>query len=210
MVNRTRPKSDRSLSRAAESKLIAALQRGEQSAARPLIESYKQRLFAFVWRIVPNAQDAEDICQEAFLRACCSIDTFDSRYRFSTWLYTIAYRLCLNLIRRRQPAGCGTFDVAQLAGHDRAASGLAESEEARRLKREVWGAVEKLSPPQRAAIILFYREAQSCQEIAEVLEVPVATVKSHLYRARTRLKELLEPVFAGDWGKLSVLNEVVA
>ena len=60
------------------------------------------------------------------------------------------------------------------------------------------------------AITLFYRESHSCQEIATVMDVPVATIKSHLHRARARLQELLEPALANDWQKLRMLSEAIA
>lgn len=191
--------------------MIRAFQRGDREAARQLIEHHKQRLFAFVWRVLPNQPDAEDVCQEAFLKAIASISTFDPNYRFSTWLFTIAYRLSLNCLRRRRKMATGDVDFANFADRgEESAAMIAESEEARLLKDTVWNAVERLTDTQRTAITLFYRESHSCQEIAEVMAVPVATVKSHLHRARARLKELLEPVFGAEWKKLSLFNEAVA
>ena len=104
----------------------------------------------------------------------------------------------------------GDLDLSGFAGDEETAPAtLAESEEAHLLKNKVWEAVDSLSGQQRAAIILFYRENLSCQDIAEVMTVPVATVKSHLFRARNRLKEILEPVFAGDSSKLRIFSEAI-
>ena len=83
------------LSRLEEQRLIASVKRGDREAMRALIEEYQQRLYAFIWRVLPNHQDAEDVCQEALLKAMTAIDSFDPTYRFSTWLFTIAYRLAL-------------------------------------------------------------------------------------------------------------------
>lgn len=209
----SRPHSDRRtaepLTRPLERRLIQALRQGDQDAARELIDHHKQRLLAFIWRMVPNYQDAEDICQDAFLKAFAAIDSFDPTYRFSTWLFTIAYRLCLNQMRRNEPL-TGDLDLSyfpdlgESGGHHQAAA----SEEALRLKELVWSAVDQLSKPQRGAVILFYRENLSCQDIAEVMGLPIATVKSHLFRARARLKQLLEPAFAGDFEKLRIFADV--
>jgi RNA polymerase sigma-70 factor (ECF subfamily) len=196
------------LDRRAEKRLIDRARRGDSHSMRELIDAHKDRLFAFVWRIIRNHHDAEEICQEAFLKAFASLDTFSPQYRFSTWLFTIAYRLCLNAMRRKK-ALSGDVDFSGLsAGESTVVSVTAQSEEARRLKEIVWRSVDRLSPPQRAAIVLFYRHDQSCQEIAQVLQLPVATVKSHLHRARGRLKELLEPLVADDSSRLRILTEL--
>src|SRR5437763_12788027 len=90
------------LSRRTERRLITQAQRGSEDAARALVDAHKDRLFAFVWRILRDHDESEEICQEAFLRAFSSLDSFSSEFRFSTWLFTIGYRLCLNHIRRRK------------------------------------------------------------------------------------------------------------
>ncbi len=199
------------LSRVEEQRLVRSVQRGDREGARILIEHYQQRLFAFVWRVLPNHQDTEDICQEALLKAITSIDSFDPTYRFSTWLFTIAYRLALNNLRRKHRNIDSELDFSAFAStSEPSPTELAESEEARRLKDAVWSAVDRLSCPQRLAITLFYRENHDCREIASVMDVPVSTVKSHLHRARARLRELLEPAFVDDWQKLRILSEAVA
>lgn len=207
-TRQTEDGSDR-LSRRAERKLIMRARQGEQAAARELIDAHKERLMAFVWRIIRDRHDAEEICQDAFLRAFSSLDTFSPEYRFSTWLFTIGYRLCLNWLRRKH-ALTTDLDLSTF----RAEGGnpldeLAVSEDARRLKGEIWDAVDELSAPQRATVLLYYREEQSCQEIAETMQIPVATVKSHLHRARARLRSLLSGV-AEDWSKVAVLRENVS
>ncbi len=196
------------LDRRAEGLLVTRAQRGEAAATRELIDLHKDRLFVFLWRIIRNHHDAEELCQEAFLKAFSSLDSFSSQYRFSTWLFTIGYRLCLNAMRRKKAlSGDVDFSVFS-AGSDGADALTAQSEEARRLKELVWDSVERLSPPQRAAVVLFYRHGQSCQEIAQVLQLPVATVKSHLHRARARLKELLEPAVTDDSHRHRILKEL--
>lgn len=175
-----------------ERRLIAQVRVGDRNAIRELVDLHKDRLFAFIWRMVRNHHDAEEICQDAFLKAFASIDAFRDEYRFSTWLFTIGYRVCLNRIRRKRAMMVeGDLSVFPLAVDDCASASL-ESEEACALKELVWRAVDQLSAAQRATILLFYRQEFSCQEIARVLELPVATVKSHLHRARNRLRVVLE------------------
>ena len=195
------------MSQTVEAALIARAQRGDAPSLRGLIDAHKDRLHAFVWRMVRNHHDAEELCQETFLKAFAALDSFNEHYRFSTWLFTIAYRLCLNQIRRKRSL-TGEMDFGLLPASDPDTSAqVAESEEAARLKKVIWAAVEQLSPPQRATVLLFYRQEQSCADIAQVLQVPVSTVKSHLHRARARLKELLEPAVAENHDGLRILTD---
>jgi RNA polymerase sigma-70 factor (ECF subfamily) len=157
--------------------------------------------------MVRDHHEAEDICQDAFLKAFASLDSFSSEYRFSTWLFTIAYRVCLNRLRRKRTFS-GDLDFAGFAANDGVTpSATLESEEARRVRTMVWSAVDRLSPPQRATILLFYRNEFGCHEIARVLQLPLATVKSHLHRARARLRELLEALPEQDWTYFRNLSE---
>lgn len=188
------------LARNEERLLIAKVKAGDPAAMRELVDGHKDRLFAFIWRMVRNHHDSEEICQEAFLKAFASLDSFSSEYRFSTWLFTIGYRVCLNQLRRKRQTP-RDVDVTLIPfPTERDEPDFVESEEAGRLRDAVWAAVEKLTPPQRAAVLLFYRQGLDCREVARVLEVPLATVKSHLHRARLRLSELLENVSEKDLG----------
>lgn len=174
-----------------------------------LVDAHKDRLFAFVWRILRDHHESEEVCQEAFLRAFGSLESFSAEYRFSTWLFTIGYRLCLNHIRRRKSL-TGEVDFTGMADDEPdAVERIAESEEARRLKDQIWEAVDELSTPQRAAIMLFYREGMSCEAIAKTLGIPMATAKSHLHRARARLRDLLSGLVK-DWTMVRPLRETAS
>jgi RNA polymerase sigma-70 factor (ECF subfamily) len=197
------------LTRRMEKRLVSQARDGNEDAARVLVDAHKDRLFAFVWRILRDHHEAEEICQEAFLRAFGSLDSFSAEFRFSTWLFTIAYRLCLNQIRRRKSL-TGEVDFAEMPSMEvSAAEQLAESEEARRLKDKIWEAVDRLSVAQKAAVILFYREGLSCEAIAQTLGIPMATAKSHLHRARGRLRESLAGLL-GDWTQVEALREAAS
>jgi len=209
MIVRQADNGDSRLTRRAEKRLVAQARSGCEEAARTLVEAHKDRLFSFVWRILRDHHEAEEICQEAFLRAFNSLDSFSAEYRFSTWLFTIAYRLCLNYIRRRKSL-TGEVDFSMLASREGdAAAQVAESEEARRLKDEIWEAVDQLSVPQRASVLLFYREGMSCEAIAQTLGIPMATAKSHLHRARARLRESLAGL-VHDWSQIQALREAAS
>jgi len=184
--------------RALERKVITRARCGDKLALRELVDQHKDRLFAFIWRMTRNHHDAEEVCQDAFLKAFASLDSFRVEFRFSTWLFTIGYRMCLNRMRRKKAIN-GDIDFASmpLQSHESPSDSI-ESAEAAQLRSDVWSAVDQLSPPQRASVLLFYRQSMSCQEISRILELPVATVKSHLHRARLRLRNMLESTSEKD------------
>lgn len=190
-----------------ERQLIKNAQRGCADSAHELIHAYQDRLHAFVWRMVRNDHDAEEICQDAFLRAFDALDSFNFAYRFSTWLFTIGYRLCLNALRKRKDYS-GEVDFTAMRSDGRSEENIgvfeevANSDEAKRLKEIIWESVDQLTPSQKATVLLFYKESLSCQEIGGILAMPAATVKSHLHRARNRLKTLLERQLVEDWSVL--------
>ncbi len=193
--------------RSEEQKLIARARRGSADAFRALVDAYKERLFAFVWRMVRNHHEAEDICQSAFVKAYEALDSYKESYAFSTWLFTIAYRLGLNHLRKRKSL-TGEVDFAHI-GHDSAdaPATVANTEEARRLRQVIWNAVEQLSPAQKTSVLLFYRENKSCEEIGHVLNIPTVTVKSHLHRARGKLKKTLSAELVDDWMAVEFARE---
>lgn len=197
----------KAMPRSEEQKLIARARRGHADAFRSLVDAYKERLFAFVWRHVRHHHEAEDICQTAFVKAYEALDSYSEQYAFSTWLFTIAYRLCLNHARKRKSL-TGDVDFTHV-GRDEpdAHETVANTEEARRLKRAIWNAVDRLTPPQKTAVLLFYREGKSCEEIGRVLNIPTVTVKSHLHRARGRLRKALGGELGTDWNSVQILGE---
>ncbi len=196
------------LDRSEELRLVQKAKRQDAAAMRALIDAHKQRLFAFVWRMHRNHHDAEEICQDAFLKAFGAIDSFNPDYRFSTWLFTIAYRVTLNTLRKKR-AVSGEMDWTRYASSEpEPEHELAATEEANRLKEIIWDSVEQLTPPQRATVLLFYKQQMGCQEIATILETPVATVKSHLHRARAKLKEMLSPALEEMSGSHRILGEL--
>jgi RNA polymerase sigma-70 factor (ECF subfamily) len=190
-----------------ERQLIEGARKGCSKSAHALVNYHQDRLHAFVWRMVRHRQEAEEICQEAFLRAFAALESFDFSYRFSTWLFTIGYRLCLNVIRKKRDV-TSDIDFNALSptdcGHvqENVGDSVANSDEARRLREKIWDSVDQLTPQQRATVLLFYKESLSCQDIGDILEMPAATVKSHLHRARSRLKELLGSHVGQDWSQV--------
>ena len=203
----TQPSVAKPMARSEENRLVERAKRGNAEAFRALVDSYKERLFAFVWRTVRNHHEAEDICQAAFVKAYEALDSYSEKYAFSTWLFTIGYRLCLNHLRKRK-SYAGEVDFSRIGtGADDAPVAVANTEEARRLRDAIWAAVDELKPPQKTSVLLFYREGKSCEEIGRVLDMPTVTVKSHLHRARAKLREALRGYFVDDWTTIRFLGD---
>jgi len=196
------------MSREETKRLVARVRKGHPDAYREIVEAYKDRLFAFVWRMIRDHHEVEDICQAVFVKAYESLASYSDQYAFSTWLFTIAYRMSINSIRKRR-ALSGDVDFTRIANADEdTADALAHSEEARNLRTEIWAAVESLTPPQKTSVLLFYREGKSCEEIGQVLGIPAVTVKSHLHRAREKLRGRLRAELLGDGSALERLHKV--
>ena len=188
-------------------RLISRAKRGNADAFRALVDAYKDRLFAFVWRMIRDHHEVEDICQAVFVKAYESLDSYSDKYAFSTWLFTIAYRMSINSMRKRRPLS-GNIDFTRIArAEDDASEMLASSDEARRLRSVIWAAVAELSTPQKSSVLLFYREGKSCEEIGQVLGMPAVTVKSHLHRARGKLRDKLSAELVDERLAMEFLSE---
>ena len=130
--------------------------------------------------------DCDDAAAEVFAAAYCALPGFRGDSELSTWLYQIAYRTILK-VRRRYPSLCDLPDATV----DPAACSPGDGTQARELHERLWAAVARLDPDQAAAVELFYRRGLSVAEVATVLEKPVGTIKTLLFRARERLRQVL-------------------
>jgi|NOAtaT_5_FD_contig_21_7605833_length_949_multi_9_in_0_out_0_2 RNA polymerase sigma-70 factor (ECF subfamily) len=175
-----------------ERALIRRILAGEKAAAEELISHHQPSLYAYMVRLTGRPETAEDVTQEAFVRALTHLERYDPRFRFSTWLFTIAKRLYVNANQRLAPS----FDTEVVAGAT--ARGTWGSVDFDRLEIKSGAAealkvaLEALSEEQREAVILFYQLNWSVEQIGEYMDLPAGTVKSHLHRARKRMKDALE------------------
>lgn len=179
------------MNRADEHKLIARAKAGEGAAISALIKAHQDALFAFVFRMSGRPDVAEDIVQEAFLRVLRNLDRFDTRFRFSTWVFTIAKRLYMNAVQKHRPA----YDSDTVGGWQ--GSGPSPSVESARnemmdnVRGVLDAALAGLNEQQREIVLLFHQQNWTITEIAEHLTMPEGTVKSHLHRARKRMKRVI-------------------
>ena len=161
--------------------LVQRCLEGQRDAASGLVDRYQKRLFNVALRMLDNVQDAEDVTQTVFLNAFLELRTYNPRYKFFSWIYRMTVNESLNMLKRRKPTVTldDEFDIrAPGAAPDRAAE----------VQDRVEKALMSLKPDDRAVVVLRHFVSFSYQEIADVLEVPVRTVKSRLYTARERLR----------------------
>ena len=176
----------RQAARLADRETVAACQRGDREAFDRLVERHQREVYRLCYRYVGHHEDANDLAQEAFLRAWRSIGRFRGESAFSTWLYRIAVNACLN---HRALKRVPTQDLPEtLPDPSRGAQSRAEAEdEARRVR----GAIARLPEKQRATLILKLYHDLSHEEVASVLGSSVGTVKSNLFHALGNVKRLL-------------------
>jgi RNA polymerase sigma-70 factor (ECF subfamily) len=155
------------------------------------MSQYKRPVFSLVYRTVRQREDAEDLTQETFIRAFRALSTYDPQYRFSSWLFKIASNLCIDHLRRQRGETVSLDDEeAPLELPDIA--GDPEDAVVRKDQRDVIErAIEMLPPDYRLVILLRHREERSYEEIAEIMGIPLGTVKAKVHRARGALKERL-------------------
>jgi RNA polymerase sigma-70 factor (ECF subfamily) len=176
--------------------LAKRAQRGDQKAFAALVTRHQRYVYNLAYRLLRDAQEAEDLAQEAFLRAWRGLPGFRGAAeaggaRFTTWLYRIVTNLCYNRLPglRRQLAQQDEEMLERVAAPS--AHTPAAQLEAGERRARVQAAIEALPDKYRMVVSLYYLQEQSYQEIADVLDLPLGTVKTHLYRARGRLKRLL-------------------
>jgi len=177
-------------------RLIADCLQGRTAAFGELVRRYQDRLYNCIYRLVDNEEDAQDIIQEAFLNAYQSLDRFKGDSQFFTWLYRIAFNASISLKRKQRAAlalktgrvGTGVSEPLDASESSRPEYALEKLEQQRRVQQ----ALNRLSPEHRTVLILKDMDGQKYETMAEILQVPIGTVRSRLHRARLELCELLQ------------------
>jgi RNA polymerase sigma-70 factor (ECF subfamily) len=168
----------------AERELVSRAQGGDSQAFEQLVERHRDHAYGLALRIVRAAADAEDVAQEAFVRAWLALPRFRGEAGFGTWLYRIVARRAFD--RLEQLKKRRTRETTIEAAAESAAGGDDGGSAAR--ARRLEGLIAALSPTQRAVVTLFYYQDRSVEQVAAALEMPENTVKTHLSRARAALR----------------------
>lgn len=172
-----------------DQQLVARTCAGEREAFAKLVERYQTRIRHTTLRMLRQREEAEEAAQDTFVRAYRGLPKFREDAAFSTWLYKICYNVCLNYLERKKPkladlSEAEFFNLPEEEMPDR----LFESREFQCLLER---AMTALPPKQSSAIVLYHAQHLSYQEIAEIMEEPINNVKTHLFRGRAKLREML-------------------
>ena len=166
-----------------DERLILMFRYGNRAAFDLLFEKHRDAVFNFARRMLRDRSEAEDVCQETFLRLVSAAASFEPRARFRPWLFTIARNCCLNVLRRKRPAALSDDGVTCRSGDRDATAGVVAAETNGLLEC----AIGELAENCREAFLLRFRHEMSYEQIAEVTGQPLGTVKTHIHRARLEL-----------------------
>jgi RNA polymerase sigma-70 factor (ECF subfamily) len=181
------------MNRSEEMMLIEQAAAGDRLAAGRLIQAHQASVFSYILRLSGRADIAEDIVQDAFVRVLTNLDRFDPRFRFSTWLFTIAKRLYVNASQKHKPVySTETVDSWRSGGDDEPSSPVTHREDSDLHKEAVTAALRELTGEQREVVVLFHQQEWPISLIAEYMGMPEGTVKSHLHRGRRRMRRYFE------------------
>jgi RNA polymerase sigma-70 factor (ECF subfamily) len=181
--------------------LIERFKQGDMNAFDQLVYRYETKIYQYAYRLTQSNEDAADVVSETFVRMYTSLKNFRGDSQLSTWLYRVVSNVYFDFRKRERshdhlplefPSDDGTTEMERQI-EDPNAPDLDEHVLQLERQRILMGAISRLPEYQRAMVVLFHVEDRSYEEIAQILNLPLGTVKSRLNRARIALKELLEP-----------------
>jgi RNA polymerase sigma-70 factor (ECF subfamily) len=174
-----------------DSALVERCRAGDDAAFTALVDRYKDLVFGLIVRLIADRQRAEDLAQEAFLRIHRGLPYFRGEASLSTWIYRIVVNLCAQERGRRAPDV--SLDEADASGRPRVEAARADrSFTDLELKDRLRNALDQLPDHYRVLVAAHYLDGVQYEALAEALDLPLGTVKTHLHRAKRRLREILE------------------
>lgn len=187
-----------------DKQLVGMCRRGNERAARELVNRFQRPVFSIIYRMVRDREKAEDLAQETFVRTFNNLDRYDRSYKFSSWLFKIAYNLTVDHLRRKVIKTIsihGSPDAVTADQQEATSVTLESTEEAPdarleslELADQLELAIGKLREEYRTAIILRHVEGRAYEEIAEIMDIPLGTVKTYIFRARRQLRQELSGI----------------
>jgi RNA polymerase sigma-70 factor (ECF subfamily) len=179
-----------------DEELVARSMGGDLDSFNQLVLRWERPIYALAYRVIGREEDARDVCQETFLRAFRALGGFKGQAKFSSWLYRITLNLCRDWIRRerRQPIAQAPegVDLVELAGETEPSESVEELVARKEIGAAIARAMALLPEEQRTAIVLKEYHGLTFQEIADMLDCPLSTVKTRLYQGLTVLRRQLE------------------
>jgi len=182
--------------------LVELCKRGNERAATELVHRFERPVFSLIYRMVRDRELSEDLAQEAFVRAFNNIGRYDPSYKFSSWLFKVAYNLTIDHLRKKRldtvsihgsPTAV-TTEMQQATAITPVAGGELPDQalEAREIGSEIELAIGELREEYRTAIILRHVDGRAYEEISQIMDVPLGTVKTYIHRARKELQVHLQ------------------
>ena len=179
-----------------DEELVTLSQGGDLDSFNQLVLRWERPIYALAYRVIGREEDARDVAQETFLRAFRALGGFKGQAKFSSWLYRITLNLCRDWIRkeRRTPVSQAPegIDIIELAGEATPTETIEQLVGRKQLSRAVSKAMSSLPEDQRTAIILKEYHGLTFQEIADMLDCPLSTVKTRLYQGLSVVRKQLE------------------
>jgi RNA polymerase sigma factor (sigma-70 family) len=187
-----------------EKELIGRLKKSDQQALKAIIELYQNYVYTVALQIVKKKEMAEEVTQDVFIKVYQKISSYEYRAKFSTWLFTIVYRTSLNYLEKKKiliTASDFAFpdseevtidsvhQIASLESQQQNTASMVESDHQQ--QQIIYKAIDSLEMKQGLVITLFYLKEFSVNEIAEIMQLSVNTVKTHLFRGRENMKKTL-------------------
>lgn len=181
-----------------EQRLARLARKGDTRAFAEIVDLYKDKIFHLAYRMLSNRHEAEDVVQDTFLRVYRNLDRYDENQKFSTWIYRIGTNLCIDRLRKRKPNYSldaemndqeGIDGYAMIPSDDRTPETYLLVSETQQMVHE---AIESLPAKYKTVMVLRYLKDMSLQEISDVLDMPVTTIKTRVHRGREFLRKKLE------------------
>ncbi|MDR2811274.1 MAG: RNA polymerase sigma factor [Tannerellaceae bacterium] len=173
---------------------VRQIQAGNTACYARLLDKYSRPVYALVFRLVRNREDAEELAQDVFVKAFRSLNTFKGESSFSTWIYKIAYHTAISETRKKKHEFLA-IDEALIAdvSEEKLAETFGTNDENEQINR-LEKALAKLSPDEQAIILFFYTEEKSVEEITAITGLSLSNVKTRLHRIRKKLFVLLNEI----------------
>ena len=189
------------LTTASDQEVVLGARRGNQAAFRELLRRYERPIFSLIYRMVRDRELAEDLAQETFIKALNALDSYRPEYKFSSWIFKIANNAAIDQLRRREldtlsldgAPGAETPEAVEATALQIGGKGESPLEEleAKEIGTAIERAIGRLRPEYRSCILLRHVEGRAYEEIAEMLDLPLGTVKTYIHRARNELRVYL-------------------
>jgi RNA polymerase sigma-70 factor, ECF subfamily len=182
--------------------VIVHARQGRDAAFRELIRRYERPVFSLIYRMVRDRELSEDLSQETFIKVLNALDRYDPKYKFSSWIFKIAHNTTLDQLRKKEPQTLSLEGSPHASTTEQAESSsftavdTAENPEqyteSKEMGVEIEEAIARLRPEYRSAIVLWHVEGRPYDEIADIMGLPLGTVKTYIHRGRNELREMLQ------------------